>query len=397
MATWETGNDAGRDGEGRGARTQSSRAGSFVTEVFDGADEALAALEVIEHGLASTGFQTLDWLTIVYEELAAAHRVLPRLLVVTESESRDVVLALPLILVREGSLRIASFPDFSVTAYGAPILGPAASLDPAAVRRVWRSVRAAMRDIDLIRLERMPAEIGSRPNPLLGLFGCAPSRDVCNRLTIEGTFDDYLQSLGKKYRKDLERCYRLWKKQGAPRFYQALTDDEIAHVFATSEEQQAVWHAAHGTKDILADAATRSFYERLAMDGSDAGLTVLFALEAEGKILATLLGLVHGNVFSLLSISTAGETWSHLSPGRLVVLEAVKQLLPRGLTCFDMGIGSNPLKHGFGTESAPLYDLVVAQDVMALPAAVVHEFSAHLRVGARLRTAFRNAIPRFQS
>ncbi|MBS0233127.1 MAG: GNAT family N-acetyltransferase [Proteobacteria bacterium] len=394
MATWQTGNDVRQDGESWGTRTQSSRGTSFVTEVFDGADEALSALEVIEHGVASTGFQTLDWLTVLYEELAAAHRALPRLVVVTETESSEVVLALPLLIVRDGALRVAIFADLGVSDYGAPILGPTPSLDAHAVRRMWRSIRAAMHDIDLIRFERMPAEIGGWPNPLLGLFGNAPSRAFGNRLIVEGTFDDYLQSLGKKYRKDVERCYRLWEKEGEPRFYQATTDDAIAHVFATSEEQQAVWHAAHGTKDILADPATRSFYERLAMDGSDAGLTALFALEADGKILATLLGLIHGNVFSLLSISTAGESWSHLSPGRLVVLEAVKHLLPRGVTCFDMGIGSNPLKHGFGTEEVSLYDLVVAQDVTALPLAVMHELSAHLRAGGRLRSAIRKAIPR---
>jgi CelD/BcsL family acetyltransferase involved in cellulose biosynthesis len=251
-----------------------------------------------------------------------------------------------------------------------------------------------MPDIDLIRFERMPAEIANRPNPLLALFGSARSRISGNRLIVEGTFNDYLQSLGKKYRKDVERCFRLWEKAGTPRFYQPTTDDEIAHVFATSEEQQAVWHAAHGTKDILADPASRSFYERLAMDGADAGLTALVALEADGKILATLLGLIHEKVFSLLCISTAGEAWSHLSPGRLVVLETVKHFVARGVTCFDMGVGSNPLKHGFGTEEVPPYDLVVPQDVTALPLAVIHEVSAHLRAGGRLRTVIRRAIPR---
>jgi CelD/BcsL family acetyltransferase involved in cellulose biosynthesis len=395
MATAETGNDALRGAEDWGTRARSSRGAQFVTEIFDGADEALAALEVIAPGLVSTGFQTLDWLTVLYEELADAHQALPRLVVVTESESGDVVLALPLLVVREGALRVAVIADLGVSDYGAPILGPAPLPDAHAVRRMWRSVRTTLRDIDLIRFERMPAEIDARANPLLMLFGSAPSRASGNLLIVEETFDDYLQSLGKRYRKDIERCHRLWEKEGEPKFYRATTDDEIAHVFATLEEQQAVWHAAHRSKDILADPASRAFYERLAFDGSGTGLTALFALEANGKIVAILFGLVHDGIFTPLRISTAGEDWSHLSPGRLVVLETVKYFISRGVHRFDMGTGTNPLGHGFGTEEVPLYDLVVAQDVTALPAAVIHEVTAHLRASRRLRAVLRKAMPHF--
>lgn len=393
MARLDTENGTLGGGKSLETRVRSPRA-RFVAEVFDGADEALAALEVLEQGLAPTGFQTIDWLTVLYEELAPARRALPRLVVVTEAESGDLVLALPLLVVHDGLLRVAAFADLGMSDYGGPILGPQPILEPRAIRRAWRSIRAALSDVDLIRLERMPAEIGGRPNPLLSLFGSAPSLARGHRLNLEGDFGSYLRKLDKKYRKDVERSYRLWENEGAARFYRATTDDDIAHVFATSEEQQAEWHAGRGTKDILADPATRSFYERLAMDGADAGLTALFALEARGKIVATLLGLTHGGVFTLLSISTAGEAWSHLSPGRLVVFEAVRYCLARGVTRFDMGIGSDPLRHGFGTEEVPLYDLVVAQDAKALPVAVVHEITAHLRARRRLGAVIRRAIPR---
>jgi CelD/BcsL family acetyltransferase involved in cellulose biosynthesis len=201
-----------------------------------------------------------------------------------------------------------------------------------------------------------------------------------------------LQSLDKKYRKDLERCHRLWEAEGNPRFYRAKTDDEIAHVFATMEEQQAVWHAARGITDTLSEPAIRAFYERLAFDGADAGLTDLFALEAGGQIIAILFGLLHDGSFTLLQISTAGEQWSHLSPGRLVILETVKHLVAQGVHRFDMGVHSNPLKHGFGTDEVALYDLVSAQDVAALPKALVHEIAIHFRASRRLRSALKKVM-----
>jgi CelD/BcsL family acetyltransferase involved in cellulose biosynthesis len=391
MATSEAENGAGAEHELE--RAASTRSHGFIAEIFDGADDALAALEVIEPGLVSTGFQTRDWLTILYEEIAPARHALPRLVVVTDREIGDVVMALPLVVAKEGLLRVASFADLGVSHCCGPLLARASLSEVSRLPRAWRAARAAMRDVDLIRFGRMPAEIGGQRNPLLDLFGSAPSPTTVHRLTVTKSFEDYLQGLDKKYRKDLERCQRLWEKAGNPRFYRATTMDEIAHVFSTLEEQQAVWHATHGTNDIFADPVRRSFYERVAIDGADAGLTELFALEAKGKIVATLLGLVHDRTFTMLQISTAGEGWSHLSPGRLVVLEAVKHFAARGIRRFDLGINSNPLKHGFGTEQVPLYDLVIAQDVTALPKAIKHEIVAHWR----LRSIFRKAAPPIRS
>ena len=139
--------------------------------MFDGADEALAALEAVQGGLnsdatlSSTGFQSLNWLTVLYEELALAKRAMPRLVVVTERNTGEVAMILPLVVKKKRSLRIARFADLGACNYGAPILGPAPLLKRRSMRRAWRAVRHALRDVDMIRLEKMPAEIAGRPNP----------------------------------------------------------------------------------------------------------------------------------------------------------------------------------------------------------------------------------------
>jgi CelD/BcsL family acetyltransferase involved in cellulose biosynthesis len=167
MATGETGTGALLSADGNRLRTVALRDSRFIAEIFDGADEALAALEVIESGLIFTGFQTRDWLTVLYEEVAGTRRALPRLVVVTDRERDEVVLALPLVIVKEGLLRVASFADLGVSDYGAPMLGREPLVDRQMIRGIWRSVRAAMSDVDLVRLDRMPGDIGGRPNPLL--------------------------------------------------------------------------------------------------------------------------------------------------------------------------------------------------------------------------------------
>jgi CelD/BcsL family acetyltransferase involved in cellulose biosynthesis len=394
MATAEVGNGRALNAADRiDPRRSLWRGPRFIAEVFDGADDSLAALEAVQGGLVSTGFQTLDWLTVLYEELAPARRATPRLVVVTERNSGDVALILPLLLTKEGRLLVAHFADLGVSDYGAPILGPALLVKRRSMRRTWHAVRKALADVDLIRLDRMPAEIGGRPNPLIGRPGITPSRLSGNQLVIADTVEAYLRNLGKKYRKEVERCGRLWEKEGAPRFYRATTPDEIAHVYSALDEQQAERHQALGSKYILDEPAYRAFYERLAMDGSEAGLASIFALEAGGKIVATLFGIVHDGAFTLLRISTGGDAWTHLSPGRLVIVEAMKYFVARGVRRFDFGMGDYPFKRGFGTEEVPLHDLVVARGIAAVPRAVYHHMKGRLRRSQRVRAVFERLKP----
>ena len=357
----------------------------YIAEVFDGADEALAALDSVQGGLVSTGFQSLNWLTVLYEDLAPAKRAMPRLVVVSERNSGEVVFVLPLVIKKKRAMRVACFADLGVSDYGGPILGPAPLVKGRSIRRAWRAVRRAMHDVDMIRLERMPAEIGGRPNPLVTRMGVAPARHSGNVLTIETTVEDYLRARGKKYRKEVERCTRLWQKEANPRFARATTPEEIARGYRELEEQQSARHEALGSKYVLDEPAFRSFYERLVMDGTECELGYLFTLEANGDVIAGLFGIVHDGTFTLLRIANGGERWSHLSPGRLVIVEAMKYFVAHGVRRFDFGIGDYPFKRGFGVAEVPLHDLIVARDIAALPRALYHHVVARARRSDRLR------------
>lgn len=229
MATMETGGGAFLRAEGGWSRVLDSRGSPFIAEIFDGADDALAAFEAVEAGLISNGFQTLDWLTVLYEELAPSRKAMPRLVIVTERLSGDVALVLPLVVQKEGRLKIARFADLGVSDYGGPILGPAQTTDRKTIRRLWRTVRGAMGDVDLIRFERMPAEIAGHPNPLLARRGISPARNSGSVLTVPDTVEAYLRGIGNNYRREVDRCHRRWQEENAPRFYRATTAEEIAH------------------------------------------------------------------------------------------------------------------------------------------------------------------------
>lgn len=296
---------------------------------------------------------------------------------------------LPLVVQGKGSARVAKFADLGVSDYGGPILGPARIEDSRSLRRMWRAVRGVLKDVHLIRLERMPAQIGGRTNPLVQRRGISPARHAGNVLEIETTVEDYVLARGKKFRKEVHRCARLWEKESGAMFSRAMTPEQVARGYRELDEQQAARHAALGSKYVLDEPVFRAFYERLVMDGTECDLGYLFTLEAKGEVVATLFGILHDGTFTLLRITYGGDRWGHLSPGRLVIVEAMKYFVAQGVRRFDFGIGDYPFKRGLGVAGFPLFDLIVARDLTALPKALYHRAAAHARQNEHVRALVR--------
>lgn len=365
----------------------------FIAEVFDGADEALAALEAVQSGLDSTGFQTLNWLTLLYEELAPSQKAMPRVVIVTERNSGEVALVLPLLVSKKRRLRVARFADLGVCDYGAPILGRALLLKPRSIRRTWRAAMRAMSDVDLVRLERMPATIAGRPNPLVTRAGLTPSRRSGSVIGVSDSVEDLIDSLGWERRQEIDTRYQAWAKEGRACFYRAETAEECARLFSVLEEQESDKQAKLGHTYRRGEASYRSFYERLAVDGVEAGFVAIFALEAQGEIVATLLGTVHEGTFTVLRAGDDGAACAKFAPDTLIVLEAMKYFVSRGIRRFDFGVGRHPLRDGFGAAPVALFDLIVARDLAAFPRALFHRVKGRIASSNRVRAVMRRFEP----
>jgi CelD/BcsL family acetyltransferase involved in cellulose biosynthesis len=78
-----------------------------------------------------------------------------------------------------------------------------------------------------------------------------------------------------------------------------------------------------------------------------------------------------------------------------VVIEAMKHFVAQGIRRFDMGIGDYPFKRGFGVESVPLYDLIVARDLAQVPHAMFQRLKGRLRKSASVQSLFQRLKPYF--
>ncbi len=367
---------------------------SYRAERYDGADAVLAAMDAAGPLTASGAFQSRGWLQSLYETLAQDLGAKPVGIAVHDAATGALAYLLPLVETRRGRLRVLSFPLLGVSDYGGPILGPKSPLEPAAIEQAWRTMVPRLGGADLLQLQNMPTTLDGRANPLARHKRVAPARHRANSLVVEDTVEALLRARGKKYRKEAERCFRLLAERGPPEFRRAETDDDIAKAYAVLQEQQASRRREAGGGYVLDHPEYARFYESILRDGLSNGFASIFTLRAGSDICAALLGITHGTSFTLLRISTAGEDWKRLSPGRLIVLETMRALTTQGIRTFDMGIGDYAFKHGFGTDAAPLWDLELPLTWAATPAVVASCAKARVRQSPRLMALAKRLQPR---
>jgi len=333
----------------------------YDIEIVRDLEAALGRLAAAFETGSATPFQAPSWLSAWYATVGAAQGAEPLLVFVTERETGRAVVTLPLIRRREGGRDVITFADLGVTDYNAPILGPAAPATPEAARRLWASLVKALPAVDLFELRKMPVEVRGRPNPLALLRGVSPSHSPGFSISMPDDWDAYLQSLAKKFRKELGRSFRLFEKEGNATFRRIESVDEAQAMLPVMNAQQRARLEEVGYALALNEVDYHAFYEGLVRTGLEAGTTILTALTAGDEIVAALLGVTDGKSFAMVRLSHAGGDWMKVGPGRLVIERTMHALHARGIRHFDFSIGDYPYKSGFGVQPSPLVDLVSAQ------------------------------------
>src|SRR5262245_8202479 len=176
---------------------------------------------------SATAFQTATWLAPLYDVLLPRLGGRPLGIAVHDARSGELALVLPLVVVREGHLKIARIPDFGVSDCRAPVLGPAAPANALGAAALWAAVLPVLDGIDLVDLTQMPPDISGCPNPLALLPLAQQASHSRHVIAVSGTVEDLVRSCGRKYRKEVERSFRVLAKEGTFELRRAETSDEI--------------------------------------------------------------------------------------------------------------------------------------------------------------------------
>lgn len=365
----------------------------YEIRIDRGVDGLAGRLRDSLQAMSATAFQTPVWLAAWYATIGSAIGE-PMLVTILESRSGKVAAILPLVRRTDRCINVVEFADGGVSDNNGPILGPAAPADTAGANALWRALRNALPGVDLLRFTKMPATIDGHANPLalveLG-HAAAVNRNV---VTIDETWERYLKSLERRFRKELGRSWRVFLGHEGAAFEHITDAGRAAQVLAELERQQSA-HLKDHRDYILDRPEIAAFYRKLLADGLADGSVVLTALTRSNEVVSALLGIVRGDTFVMVRISTSGaQEWSNCSPGRLVIVRTMQMLHAQGFRHFDFSIGNYAYKRRLGVEPQPLRDLVVALSPYGLPAQLWDRVCHLIRRSATLHALARRFIRR---
>ncbi|MDA9491063.1 GNAT family N-acetyltransferase [Bradyrhizobium sp. CCBAU 11361] len=337
-----------------------------------------------------TAFQHGYWLSAWYE---AFHDLAPLIAVISDAATGKDIAVVPLTSHIRRGIRVVEFADLGVSDNNAPILALDAALDGAAMDMIGKALVDALCALpdrfDLLRLRKMPAHVGGKPNPLVSL-GHIGSSSLNGNLVLTGdSYDDYQASIK---RMQMPRCWRVFSRYAGARFEIAADVTRAHELLDVMDAQQQARMRKLGSRFVLNDDTHARFYREVARQGVADGYAVVSALVCDEGVVATTLGVRHGVTYFLLRISHAGDPWSSCSPGLLVTERTMAALHAQGVRRFDLSIGNQDYKRRFGAEPVPLTDVSVALSWRGAPYAWRDHAAQGLRRHPRLAAVAARAI-----
>lgn len=312
-----------------------------------------------------TAFQHGYWLGAWYE---AFHGVAPLIAVIADTTSGKDIAVVPMFSRVRRGIRVIEFADLGVSDNNAPILACDASFDATGAQAISAALvdglRALPDGFDLLRLKKLPAYVGAKPNPLVSL-GRLGSCSLNGNLVLTG--DDYADYRASIKRMQMPRCWRVFSRHGGARFEIAGDVIRAHELLDVLDVQQQERMQLLGSRFVLNDEAHARFYRDVARQGVAEGYAVVSALVCDEGIVATTFGVKYGATYYLLRIGHAGKLWANCSPGLLVTERTMAALHAQGVRRFDLSIGNHDYKRRFGAEPVPLTDVSVALSWRGLP------------------------------
>ncbi|MBV9693889.1 MAG: GNAT family N-acetyltransferase [Alphaproteobacteria bacterium] len=280
-------------------------------------------------------FQCRDHLQIWLDTIGQESAATP-FFVEVRRHDRTAMLV-PLGVAPRGNVRVLTFLDAGVCDYNAPIVfPPAAGIDHASMKALWKSIRRAAPPHDVACLEKIPERAASHANPfwLLGRQSWSSGGHVI------ALGEAKLEK--KRDVSDSNRQRRRLASLGELRFCIASEPHDIARVFEVFVAQKSRRYQETLGNPGFDVPGQREYYRRLGCELASRGSQLSY-LTVGDEVIATAWCLIAGRTFYYMMCAYAAE-WRKYSPGRLLLEELVRWAEQTGLEFFDLGIGDESYK-----------------------------------------------------
>jgi CelD/BcsL family acetyltransferase involved in cellulose biosynthesis len=347
---------------------QSTRLLPAGFKILDSMEAAAEPWAKLEREGASTIYQSYDWCAAWLATVGLKMGVVPRIVVITAADGQPLAV-LPLQLRKKLGMRILEWLGAPHAGYGYGLY--ATDFLPRSGAWFAQSLPAildAIAEADLVLLQEMPDNLNGTCHPLVRCFNLRGANRSFAMALQENYNELYaLKRSGETRRSNRKRDQKL-AELGVLEFGLPASPEETADVLRQMFADQANRLAESGVYGVFGETE-QAFIRKLA---EVPGLLAPYRLKLDGRILAVMLGGIHGGSYWALISSLADGPERKFSPGDAALRRTIAACCARGLKRFDFSAGDTSYKPQWADVEIGLYCLVSARRLRALPLAAAY-------------------------
>jgi CelD/BcsL family acetyltransferase involved in cellulose biosynthesis len=315
-----------------------------------------------------TVFQSFEWLACWQHHIGVRAGVRPAI-VVGHDAAGDILFLLPLSVRPTRVVRELAWLGSDLCDYNGPILAPdfSARVDRAQFLALWHEITGRLRAnprlrYHLLRLTKMPAQVGAQPNPMLDLpVTINPNGAYLTRLSNDWETFYATKRSSSTRRRDRTKRKRLGDL-GSVQLVEPTREPDILATLDTLMAQKARSFARMGVANLFGHQGYREFYRALATDAASKPFVHVSRLDVGNIPAAINLGLCfNGRYYHLLASYDDGDA-SRFGPGAAHLHDLMRLAIERGMRMFDFTIGDESYKRDWCDTELTLYDHISAAD-----------------------------------
>ena len=181
--------------------------------------------------------------------------------------------------------------------------------------------------------------------------------DVAPRLSLPGTWDEYLAGLTRKNRHELRRKMRRLERAGQVRHFEVSDPDAISEGL---DQFFDLHRKSTPDKAEFMSADRERFFRRAALSLAEQGITRLSFVELDGVRIASSLSFVCCGTKYLYN-SGYDPAYGRLAAGLLNHAYNIRRSIEAGLSVFDFMRGDETYKYHLGGQDRLLYRLTATR------------------------------------
>lgn len=336
-------------------------------EIHNEINEKLAAIwKQLEDESVLSIFQKFEWIKDWVDCVLTESQDNSVFVAVVYDENESVSIIFPLWVKRFLGINVLGFLGGDISDYHLPLVSARFGTNVEKVRKAWILLQHSLPKVDAIHLEKIPERVGARNVTLIDAIPVVKQGEAFS-MTLPRSIAEFEEKLKKRIKQDSKRQIKRLTEIGEVCFITPQVGsaefDTILNAFI---DQKRARYSMTGVPDLLANDGVQCFYRLKGDSLADSDCIHLSALKVGDTIVAAHWGAVENKTFFYLMPSyTQGELRKY-SPGRLLLIELIKNAIGLGLERFDFTVGGEEYKKDWCDTKISYYEYLKAKSLRGL-------------------------------